>query len=95
MSAAEHRNIAAADALMGIMGFRRALAPHQERVVAERQELDVKIKALEQFVDRPGKPGSPIFAKLPARERGLLYEQHSAMSAYLDILDQRIEAFHA
>ena len=98
MSAAEHRNIAAADALMGVMGFRRvvidldekpSLAPHQVRVVDESRELHVKLGALATFC------GTATFAALDAAEQTRLRRQLDAMKLYANILQERIGAFHA
>ena len=59
----------------------------QERVIAERQDLDVKIVKLSTFI------GSPSFVALPGMDQRLLREQRGAMSEYSDILQQRIDRF--
>jgi hypothetical protein len=64
------------------------LAPHQQRVVDERAQLDIKTWALKAFIE-----GSPTFRSLPEVERMRLYAQHRVMAAYLMILDERIAAF--
>ena len=63
------------------------MAPHQERVVVEKHELDAKIKKLGAF--RSGH----WFASLPADERERLVRQHSCMVEYSGILGERIAAF--
>lgn len=70
------------------------LAPHQQRVVDEKAELDVKIGALAAFIDTFDK-GFSIFAGLPEPERQRLYAQHRVMVEYSAILGERIAAFEA
>ena len=53
----------------------------QKRVFTEREELAMKISKLESFLDT--KDG----------DFDLLRKQLAAMSAYYDILDQRVEEF--
>lgn len=62
--------------------------PHEQRVIAERDELAVRISALEDFVN-----SSPIYTTLPSKDRQLLTKQLEAMRAYLFVLDARIELF--
>lgn len=64
-----------------------SLLPHQERVVAEKQELDDKLNALEKFL------WSQKFQTLPQDEKGRLGDQLTAMKRYSDILGKRIAAF--
>lgn len=56
---------------------------HQDRVRAERAELNEKIVKL----------GTEVWATLPVAERERLRRQRTAMREYLDILDERIAAF--
>jgi len=63
------------------------LAPHQQRVVAEKAELDEKLNKLEAFFE------SPIYNKLDCSERKRLQLQASFMRAYSDVLGERIAAF--
>lgn len=63
------------------------LQPHQQRVVAEKAELDDRLNKLLAFT------AGPIFGNLSAAERGLLHEQASYMQAYSNVLGQRIAAF--
>lgn len=63
------------------------LQPHEERVIAERTELSEKCVKLEAFIVSDG------FKVIDILDRNLLEEQYNAMTAYLDILDRRIERF--
>jgi hypothetical protein len=65
-----------------------SLAPHQQRVVDEKTELDDKRTKLKAFIN-----GNAIFAGLPADEKERLVRQHSCMTEYSEILDERIKAF--
>jgi hypothetical protein len=64
------------------------LAPHQQRVVDEKSELDTKAKALSNFIGT-----SHIFETLDADEQELLKEQNDIMWQYSEILGKRIAAF--
>lgn len=68
------------------------MPPHQQRVVQEKVELDVKISALFAFIESYN-AGISKFAALPEPERMRLYAQHRAMVAYSCILAERIAAF--
>jgi hypothetical protein len=63
------------------------MQPHQERVVAEKKELDEKREKLGAFIE--GK----IFQTLPPEERNRLEQQAIAMTTYSTILGERIAAF--
>lgn len=63
------------------------LAPHQQRVVVEKEELDDKIKKLLAFMD------GEIFRKLPMDERERMRRQLQYMENYSDVLDERIDNF--
>lgn len=65
------------------------LAPHQQRVVTERDELAERLSKLFAFFQ------SPIFAGLPAAEQTRLRSQARFMDGYLAVLGERIEAFSA
>jgi hypothetical protein len=65
-----------------------ALAPHQERVVAEKTELDAKLVALLAFFQ------GPIFPTLPADEQIRLRCQARFMDGYSAVLGERINAFN-
>lgn len=64
------------------------MTPHQERVVKEKEELDVKIKALQSFIH-----DSPIFDTLDLQERWRLTTQSHIMVQYSAILSDRINNF--
>jgi hypothetical protein len=64
------------------------MAPHQQRVVDEKTELDDKRDKLRAFID-----GNAIFAGLPNDEQERLVRQHSCMTEYSEILGERIAAF--
>lgn len=68
------------------------LAPHQQRVVDEKAELDEKIARLSAFIESFSAPFS-IFGGLLEPERQRLYAQHRAMVTYSTILGERIAAF--
>jgi hypothetical protein len=64
------------------------MSTYQFRVVKEKAELEVKIEALETFIE-----SNPIFPTLPEEERGLLQSQLDVMLGYAGILESRIELF--
>lgn len=63
------------------------LQPHQERVVAEKAELDDKIAKLEAFLR------TDTYLKLDTDERIRLKDQHRFMIGYSNALARRIAAF--
>lgn len=65
-------------------------APHQQRVVDEKSELDEKLTKLGEFIN-----SSPIYTGLPEAERERLVRQKSCMGEYSEILGERIAAFPA
>jgi len=68
----------------------KELAPHQQRVVVERDELSAKIHKLSDFI---AATAQSIFATLPRDEQFRLRIQLKLMILYRDILDERIAAF--
>ena len=64
------------------------MLPHEERVVAERKELDGKIMKLNTFIIE-----SKIFQELLEDDKDLLESQRVVMEDYSNILRQRIERF--
>jgi hypothetical protein len=64
------------------------LAPHQQRVVDEKTELDKKANALSQFIGL-----NPVFDTLDSAEQSRLREQCEVMWQYSEILGARIGAF--
>lgn len=62
-------------------------APHQQRVVDEKTELDVRAGKLNAFM------GTEVFKGLPLTERGLMMRQYSLMIQLSLVLGERIAAF--
>lgn len=69
------------------MGHIGHLAPHQQRVVGEKVELDDKLTKLQGFLK------TEFFAGLSQTDRHLLETQEATMANYSDILRMRIAAF--
>lgn len=65
------------------------LPPHQQRVLDEKQDLDIKGSALSQFIGC-----NPIFNTLSPAEQERLKEQNDVMWQYSEILWARINAFN-
>lgn len=65
-------------------------APHQQRVVEEKAELDHKLAKLHDFIQQ-----NPHFKTLPEDEQKRLERQDLAMAEYSQILSERIAAFTA
>jgi hypothetical protein len=63
------------------------LAPHQQRVVDEKAELDKKFQALVDFFS------TSTFASLEEAERLRLSRQSVSMNNYSGVLGERIAAF--
>jgi hypothetical protein len=61
--------------------------PHQQRVLDEKAELDIKIAALGKFIE------SVTFGGLKEPERLRMFAQHRVMVEYSSILRDRIAAF--
>jgi len=66
----------------------REYAPHQKRVIDEKKELDIKLIALEAFIDN-----SAIYTALPQDEKDRLRKQRGFMEGYSIVLTERINAF--
>lgn len=64
-----------------------SLQPHEKRVVAERDDLSLKLSNLRNFMT------TPTFTNLDATERGRLQTQEVHMTRYLGVLEERIEVF--
>lgn len=64
------------------------MAPHQQRVVDEKSDLDEKIAKLHAFIE-----GNDFFRTLPSDEQERLRQQRLAMTVYSDILGERIQHF--
>lgn len=63
------------------------MAPHQQRVVDEKNELDSKLEKLIEFLD------TQLFLGLPFEEKLRLRRQSVVMDEYSNILAARIGAF--
>jgi len=63
------------------------MEPYQERVIAEKKELDEKIVKLYQFIK------GRFYPTLAIGERTRLVKQHRIMQAYSEVLDERIQAW--
>ena len=60
---------------------------YQQRVIAEKDELDGRVEHLYTFLL------SDTCGELPEAEQDRLRRQYVAMIAYLGVLEERIEAF--
>jgi hypothetical protein len=69
------------------MGEVKELAPHQQRVVAERDELLDRLRKLRSFIT------GFVYLDLDQEEQKRLAAQDMAMEKYLTILNERIGAF--
>ncbi|HEX5362344.1 MAG TPA: hypothetical protein VFW49_14855 [Fluviicoccus sp.] len=65
------------------------LQPHQQRVVDEKTELDDRLQKLDAFIK-----GNPVFTSLAPEEQLRMVRQANAMSAYSEVLGERIAAFN-
>jgi len=64
------------------------LPPHQQRVLDEKQELDIRITKLDEFITR-----NPLFAKLPGDEQARMKRQLDVQRELSTILGERIAHF--
>lgn len=64
------------------------LKPHEERVVAERDELEIKRQKLAAFIQ-----GAGAFGDLTLEDQTLLRRQETIMLKYIDVLNDRIARF--
>ena len=62
-------------------------APHEQRVIQERDELKEKTEKLYAFFD------TQIYKTLLVKDKELLSNQFTVMNQYLSILDERIGRF--
>ena len=67
----------------------KTLAPHQQRVVQEKEELDEKLSKLSAFIDSP----NFTITVNDGNEIALLICQEEIMKDYSEILAERIAAF--
>lgn len=63
------------------------IPPHQQRVLDEKAELDIKLSNLLAFF------GSEIYKSIPGQDQHLLQQQAVSMEHYSEILGMRIEGF--
>lgn len=63
------------------------LEPHQQRVVAEKAELDERLSRLEAFTVL----SNEVYVGLPAEEKWLLTQQMVHMGRYSEVLRLRLE----
>ena len=68
---------------------------HQQRVIAEKAELDDRLRKLNVFITSLNVlvNSNRSFVRLPVDEQERLYRQQSCMREYSDILGERIAAF--
>lgn len=71
----------------GPVTMSKQLAPHQQRVVDEKRELDDRREKLMAYFS------TPFFPDLPESEQIRLERQAVAMRSYSEILGERIAAF--
>lgn len=68
--------------------MKQELLPHQQRVLDEQVALDIKIAALDLFIE------SDKFATLDVENQELLAEQLDIMISYSEVLGKRIRLFY-
>lgn len=66
----------------------KKMEEYQIRVIAEKEEIDSKLKHLRAFFVAMG-----AFGELPEAERRRLRRQEAIMGLYSDVLEERIIAF--
>lgn len=69
------------------MGEEKVLLPYQQRVVEEQVALDIKVEALNTFLE------GEQFLTLPEIDQNLLIKQVNLMEEYSYILGERIKRF--
>jgi hypothetical protein len=67
-----------------------AYEPYQQRVIAERDELNRRIIIMKDFIS----PRNPVYACLGEREKFLAHYQDIIMRDLLSLLDERISLFN-
>lgn len=65
-----------------------ALPPYQQRVLDEKQDVDIRITKLDEFIH-----SNQVFNDLPVSERGCLKRQLDVMQELSTILGERIANF--
>jgi hypothetical protein len=66
----------------------KPLQPHQERVLAERDQLSERLEKLLAFFN------SEIFSQVDWLEQSRMKRQAIHMERYLNVLNERIQAFN-
>lgn len=69
-------------------GHDEKFAPHQQRVLREKAELEERLSKLCQFIN-----DNPLFEELNGAEQKRLIQQSTHMTDYAVILGERIAAF--
>lgn len=69
------------------LGLIEGRLPHQQRVIGEHAQLQKKYEDLKCFLT------TPFYCSLPGAEQVRLARQYVVMQDYLNILDERIDAF--
>lgn len=64
--------------------------PYQQRVIAERDEINRRMVILKDFTN----PLNPVYAAISVAEKRLINRQNYAMKEYLSLLDERISLFN-
>lgn len=67
----------------------KELLPHQQRIVDEKTELDLKIFNLQKFIES----NTTTYDNLSSYEKGDLTQQLHMMELYSKILQRRINRF--
>lgn len=64
------------------------MQPHQQRVVDEKNELEIKAKALSHFISE-----NPLFNSIEPAEQERMKLQNDIMWQYFEVLQDRIANF--
>lgn len=60
------------------------MTPWQERLIAEKTELDARLMTLQLFMD------SQVFNSIEGKQQDLMYQQRDLMARYSEILTRRL-----
>lgn len=69
-------------------GYKKITSCYKQRVIDEKHVLDVKAKALSEFIGN-----NPLFDDIDPEEQERMKEQNDIMWQYSEILGKRIDAF--
>lgn len=64
------------------------MQPHQQRVIDEKEALDIKARQLSNFIGE-----NPLFDSIDPEEQERLKLQNDIMWQYSEVLGERIAAF--